>query len=123
MIVGIGTDLVGISRFAAGMARTPSLAARLFTEAEQVTPSGAPRRAESLAVRFAAKEAAAKTLGAPRGCRFLDCEVVSDVDGRPNLRITGVLAEAAAERGVTCWHVSLTHDADTAVAFVVAERA
>ena len=60
MIVGIGTDLVSISRFAAALRRTPALAERLITPAERAGPDGQPRSTASLAARFAAKEAAAK---------------------------------------------------------------
>ena len=122
MIVGIGTDLVSISRFAAALRRTPALAERLFTPAERAGPDGQPRSTASLAARFAAKEAAAKAVGAPAGYQLADCEVVSGPGGRPELRIGGRLAQVAAERGVSAWHVSLTHDAGAAVAFVVAER-
>lgn len=121
MIIGVGTDLVGVRRFAATLRRTPALAARLFTAGEQVTTGGGPRSARSLAARFAAKEAAAKAMGSPAECGFLDCEVVSGADGRPTLRVSGRLAELADSRGVTAWHVSLTHDADVASAFVIAE--
>ncbi|APU17599.1 MULTISPECIES: holo-ACP synthase [Actinoalloteichus] len=123
MIVGIGTDLVGVVRFEAVIARTPDLLDRVFCPEERITGSGGDRSARSLAARFAAKEAAAKALGAPAGCGFRDCEVVTAADGRPTLRITGVLAEHAARLGVLRWHVSLTHDADLAAAIVIAEAA
>ncbi|GAA4844162.1 holo-ACP synthase [Saccharopolyspora rosea] len=122
MIVGVGTDLVGVARFAAALRRTPALADRVFTTGERFTAAGRPRSARSLAARFAAKEAAAKALGAPRGYRFADCEVRSEPSGRPVLRVSGHLGAVAAAAGVTDWHVSLTHDADLACAFVVAER-
>jgi holo-[acyl-carrier protein] synthase len=41
--------------------------------------------------------------------------------GAPRLVVTGRAAELAAERGVTSWHLSLSHDGDAAVAMVVAE--
>ncbi|QUH05132.1 holo-ACP synthase [Saccharopolyspora erythraea] len=121
MIVGIGTDLVGVVRFGESLERTPALAERVFTPAERRTRDGAARSVTSLAARFAAKEAAAKALGVPSGCRFTDCEVLQADDGRPSLRVSGRLARAAEARGVTAWHVSLTHDAEMASAFVVAE--
>ena len=65
MIIGVGIDVCPIERFAGSLARTPSLRDRLFTAAEQVTPAGSARTGESLAARFAAKEALAKALGAP----------------------------------------------------------
>src|SRR5204863_8503051 len=83
VIIGVGTDLVGVRRFAATLRRTPALAERLFTPAERVTGRGGPRSARSLAARFAAKEAAAKALGAPPGYRFTDCEVVAEPSRQP----------------------------------------
>ncbi|MEN3610380.1 holo-ACP synthase [Plantactinospora sp. ZYX-F-223] len=122
MIVAVGIDVVLVDRFARALARTPLLADRLFTEAERATGSGGPRSAESLAARFAAKEAVAKALGAPVGLRWHDCEVVADPDGRPWLTVSGTVAAAATERGVQRWHLSLSHDGGIASAMVVAER-
>ncbi|SDN13474.1 holo-ACP synthase [Allokutzneria albata] len=122
MIVGIGTDIVGVRRFERLLERTPRMLDRLFTEAERRTRKGELRRPSSLAVRFAAKEAVVKALGAPHGYQLLECEVVAAPDNRPSVRLTGVLADAAEAAGVGSWHVSLTHDADIAAAFVVAER-
>ncbi len=121
MIVGIGIDVVLVERFAKALARTPLLADRLFSEAERLTASGNARSPESLAARFAAKEAVAKALGAPPGLHWHDCEIVSDPDGRPWLTVSGTVAAAAAERGVTRWHLSLSHDGGIASAMVIAE--
>jgi holo-[acyl-carrier protein] synthase len=122
VIVAVGIDVVLVERFTRALARTPLLADRLFTKAELVTPSGNPRSAESLAARFAAKEAVAKALGAPAGLHWHDCEVVADPDGRPWLTVSGTVAAAAAERGVRRWHLSLSHDGGIASAMVVAEQ-
>jgi holo-[acyl-carrier protein] synthase len=121
VIVAVGMDVVLVERFAAALARTPLLADRLFTESERLTPSGNPRSPESLAARFAAKEAMAKALGAPSGLSWYDCEIVTDPDGRPWLTVTGTVAAAAAERGITRWHLSLSHDGGIASAMLVAE--
>ncbi|MCX4470016.1 holo-ACP synthase [Micromonospora sp. NBC_01655] len=122
MIVAVGIDVVLVERFAKALARTPLLADRLFTEAERHTAAGNPRSSESMAARFAAKEAVAKALGAPVGLSWHDCEVVPDPDGRPRLTVSGTVAAAAAERGVNRWHLSLSHDGGIASAMVVAER-
>jgi len=121
VIVSVGIDVVLVERFGRALARTPLLTDRLFTEAERMTSSGNPRSAESLAARFAAKEAVAKALGAPSGLHWHDCEIVTDPDGRPWLTVAGTVEEAAAERGVTRWHLSLSHDGGIASAMVVAE--
>lgn len=115
MIVGVGIDVVEIARLAAALDRTQQLATRLFTESEQ----GLPTR--SLAARFAAKEAVAKALGAPRGLLWTDVEVINGTHGRPELNVYGTVAAAAARAGVTRWHVSLSHDGGLAAAVVIAE--
>ncbi|MBX6765714.1 MAG: holo-ACP synthase, partial [Actinomadura rubrobrunea] len=115
MIVGVGVDVVDVARFERALARTPGLRDRLFTERERGLA------VQSLAARFAAKEAVAKALGAPRGLRWTDAEVRRADDGRPTLRVTGTVARAAADRGVTHWHVSLSHDGGIATAVVIVE--
>lgn len=117
---GIGIDIVSVTRFAAALARTPGLTARLFREEELVTAAGLRRSAASLAARFAAKEATAKALGVPRGMDWHHCSVVSDASGRPRLEITATVQAAAERLGITGWELSLTHDAGIAAAIVVA---
>ena len=121
MIVGVGIDVVPVARFAESLERTPSMAARLFTDAELVTLHGEPRSPESLAARFAAKEALAKALGAGGGMHWTDAEVLVDDAGAPFLSVGGTVAERAASLGVTRWHVSLSHDGGIASATVIAE--
>jgi holo-[acyl-carrier protein] synthase len=115
VIVGVGIDVVEVARLARALERTPGLARRLFTAAEQGRP------VESLAARFAAKEAVAKALGAPGGLHWTDAEVVQLDNGRPVLRLTGGVAEEAEAQGITTWHLSLSHDGGVATAVVVAE--
>ena len=116
MIVGVGIDVVQVDRIERALARTPTLAGRLFTPGEQASTRG-----ESLAARFAAKEAVAKALGAPGGLRWTDAEVVSEPHGRPRLVLHGGAAAAAAAQGIRTWHLSLSHDGGIATALVVAE--
>jgi holo-[acyl-carrier protein] synthase len=115
-IVGVGVDVVDVARLGAALERTPSLAARVFTEQER---SG--RSVASLAARFAAKEAVGKALGNPGSLSWQDAEVLVADNGRPHLRITGAAAQEAEAQGVTSWHLSLTHDGGIATALVVAE--
>jgi holo-[acyl-carrier protein] synthase len=115
VILGIGTDVVEITRLAESLARTPSLRRRLFTPDEAVLP------VESLAARFAAKEALAKALGAPGGLSWQDAEVVTGDRGRPAFELRGAVSAAATALGVSRVHLSLSHDGGTALAFVVLE--
>lgn len=115
MIVGIGVDLVDIPRFERSIARTPRLLPRLFSPAERMLK---PR---SLAARYAAKEALIKALGGSDGVHWTDIEVVPEASGRPRFSLTGSTAAVVAERGITAMHLSLSHDAGLATAYVVVE--
>jgi holo-[acyl-carrier protein] synthase len=123
VIVGVGIDVVAVGRFVQALARTPTLAERAFTAAERVMAGGRPRSAESLAARFAAKEAVAKALGAPGNLRWHDAEVTVVGAGQPALAVRGTVAARAGELGVTRWHLSLSHDGGIATAVVIAESA
>jgi holo-[acyl-carrier protein] synthase len=115
VIIGVGIDVVDVARFAAVLDRTPRLRDRLFTDAERSLPIN------SLAARFAAKEAVAKALGAPSGMHWHDAEVHRGVDGRPHLEVRGTVQARVDALGITSLHLSLSHDAGIASAVVVAE--
>lgn len=121
MIVGVGIDVCPVERFSSVSDRTSSILDKLFTESEQVTPSGTPRTAASLAARFAAKEALSKALGAPGGMAWHDAEVTVGEHGAPSLEVRGTVKARADELGVKRWHVSLSHDGGLATAIVIAE--
>ncbi|MDQ3505012.1 MAG: holo-ACP synthase [Actinomycetota bacterium] len=121
MIVGVGIDVVPVERFEKALTRTPRMRAKLFTAGEQRSASGRARHVESLAARFAAKEALAKALGAPGGLAWTDAEVHADRNGDPRLEISGTVAARAAALGVTRLHLSISHDGGIASAVVIAE--
>jgi holo-[acyl-carrier protein] synthase len=115
MIVGIGVDLVDIPRFERQLARTPRLLERLFAPAER------PLAPRSLAARYAAKEALIKALGGSDGVHWTEIEIVSDAAGKPSFSLTGSTATVIADRGIAAVHLSMSHDAGLAVAYVVAD--
>ncbi|MDN3311583.1 holo-ACP synthase [Microbacterium oryzae] len=116
MIVGIGVDVVDIARFERTLTRTPRLRERLFTPAERPLPL------RSLAARYAAKEALIKALGGSEGLTWTEAEVARNGEREaPRFEFSGATADAIAARGVTTVHLSLSHDAGLAVAYVVAE--
>lgn len=123
--MGVGVDAVDVERFRQGLARYPRLAGRLFTGGELADVEGTRDPAERLAARFAAKEGVMKALGVGLW-RFAwhDVEVEREpASGAPSLRLVAGAAELARDRGVSRWHVSLTHTSQLAVAVVVAEGA
>jgi holo-[acyl-carrier protein] synthase len=120
VIVGIGVDVVDIARFERGLIRTPALLDRLFADSEQVK-EGKPMALRSLAGRFAAKEALIKALGDSTGVQWHDMRVVSDALGNPGFELHDSTKAIAAARGITAIHLSMSHDAGFAVAYVIAE--
>lgn len=121
MIIGIGVDVVALDRFESLMNRQPTFLDRVLTTREQQRADGSLRSVASLAGRFAAKEAVAKCLGAPAGLKWHDCEVLTDIAGKPRLEIAGTVGDFARSLRITRWHISLTHDGGHAIAYVIAE--
>lgn len=119
MKLAVGTDLVQIDRLAALVQQYGErFTGRVFTSAELADCAG---RAESLAARWAAKEAAAKALGVGIGqVAFRELEVVRGASGQPGLLLHGRAAALAADLGLSHWALSLAHDGGLALAFVVA---
>lgn len=113
--------MVNVPKFGATLRAAPGFTSTFFTSRESVDETGVKRSESSLAARFAAKEALAKALGAPKGLRWHDCEVLSGPHGEPYLATRGALEVAERELGIESWHLSLASEGDMAVAYVVAE--
>jgi len=120
VIVGIGVDVVDIARFERALQRTPTLTSRLFSESEQLK-DGVRLPLRSLAGRFAAKEALIKALGDSAGVTWHDMRVVSDGLGNPSLELHNSTKTIADRRGIDTVHLSMSHDAGIAIAYVIAE--
>lgn len=124
MIVGLGTDVVGIPRVREVLERHRGrFLERWFDPREAALIAGAGDGAERAAGRWAAKEAAAKALG----CGFADGIVPSAIavipgpSGAPRLELSGPALARALALGATRWHVSLSHADGVAVAVVILE--
>lgn len=121
MILGVGIDLVEIDRFRRTLHRRPGLIDRLFTEGEREYAAGRADPAERLAARFAAKEAALKSMGVGIGAvGWHDLEIRRDEDGRPTLAIGGRAAALADSLGIIRFELSITHTGSLAQAEVIA---
>ena len=121
-IRGIGVDAVDIERFCTSLARTPTMRERLFTQIEldYVAPKIDP--VPSLAARFAAREAVMKAMGLGLGAfGFHEVWVERADSGVPSLQVTGRALELAVNRGITSWHLTITHSDLIAIAYVIAE--
>jgi holo-[acyl-carrier protein] synthase len=124
LIVGTGTDLTEIERIADSAKRFGDrFLKRIYTEAELRYCLRKKNSAESLAARFAAKEAGAKALGTgiAKGVGWREIEVTHLPGGRPTLIFHGRAADRAATMGVTGAHLSLSHSREMAIATVILE--
>ncbi len=124
MIVGIGNDLVQVSRIKAIVKRQGHrFAQRILTEEELGTLKNHRYPEKFLAKRFAAKEAAAKALGTgiADGVSFHDFQVDHDKLGAPLLSLSGRALELAGLKSITSWHLSITDEKKYALAMVIAE--
>lgn len=125
--IGVGVDLVEVSRVAAIIADKGSrVFERLLTAAERAYCESRPDPATHVAVRLAAKEAVYKALqgsAAARGIGWRDIEVTRAPDGRPAVELSGLAAARARELKVANVLLSLSHTHQAAVAVVVLERA
>jgi len=129
MIYGIGTDIIQISRIEAALSRNgdrfaqrilgPEEYAKYLRRRDKVEVRGI----RFLATRFAAKEAFSKAIGLGmrmpmtwRGVQFLNAP-----GGRPIAVANGVLKQYMDNNGLSA-QVTLTDEADYAVAFVIVEK-
>lgn len=121
-IIGIGVDLIEVERIRAAWNRFGQrFLNRLFTPGEQAYALRRPDPAESLAARFAAKEAVMKALGTGRyGVSWREIEVVRSPGGRPGITLLGRTRALARLMGVRAWHLSLSHSREQAVAHAIA---
>jgi holo-[acyl-carrier protein] synthase len=125
MIIGSGIDMVEIRRIQHSVDRYGRrFLDRVFTQSEQAYCLRKRNSAESLAARFAAKEAGAKALGTgiSYGVNWLEIEVVREPSGRPTLQFHGRAGQIAARMGMIHAALSITHTAEFAMASVVLEK-
>ncbi|UXZ55315.1 holo-ACP synthase [Halomonas sp. 7T] len=124
MIVGIGSDIARVERFARAIQRHgPRFAARILGPQEQAVWRQKGEPEAYLAKRFAAKEAFVKALGLGlrSGMRWSDIQVVNDALGKPSFMLSGEAQRLFQATGASSAHVTLSDEADYAVAFVILE--
>lgn len=124
MIFGVGTDIVAVGRLERLLARYgDKLARRILTPRELAQYAGAKQPGRLLAKRFAAKEAFGKALGV--GIRYpatlRSVGVGHDAKGKPCYELSAVLSQLLEEQGLRA-HLSISDEAEFAVAFAVLER-
>ncbi len=121
MIIGIGCDVVEISRIEKLIEKETAVN-RIFTAKEREIFEKQSNKAQWAAGRFAAKEAASKALKAGISKCPLNCvEVLYDENGAPTLAFLDGAQKLL--KGINYkTHISITHDAGIAQAFVIVEE-
>ena len=118
MFIRVGVDIVSVERVERALARWEDrFLARVYTPREREACRG---RAESLAARFAAKEAVLKALGCglDNGISWQDVEILGR-GTEPRVCLHRAASARAREIGIQEWAVSLSHDQGMAIAVVV----
>lgn len=122
MIFGIGTDITKVSRFERWVS-SPELIERFFNENERFKSGSKLSLCEHYAARFAAKEAFSKALGTGLCFDLKDVYIKKDDNGEPELCFSEKVEKLICERCGKCKvFVSLSHEKEYAVAFVVIEK-
>ena len=125
MIIAVGVDVIEVARIKQAVDHPEwgeRFRVRVYTPDEIAYCLERRRYAESFAARFAAKEAVMKALGRGfgDGIGWREIEVVRG-SGQPAIVLHGQARALAAALGISRWHLSLTHTARTATAYVIAE--
>jgi holo-[acyl-carrier protein] synthase len=118
-------DLVEVARIAGAVEKHGDrFLRRIYTPDELAyCLSRGQQRDESLAARYAAKEAAWKALGVPPALRWTDLEVTSARTGAaPGIRFSRLALDAANALGVSSTLLTMTHASGVAAAVVVLSR-
>ncbi|MBC6713798.1 holo-ACP synthase [Treponema sp. Marseille-Q3903] len=123
MIYGIGSDIAEVKRFEKWV-KNPQMIDRFFNEREVSKGKNIFAMCQHLAVRFAAKEAFSKALGTGlSGFELKDVYITKDENGKPFLNFQKSAINLLKERCGECRvHVSLSHEKEYALAFVVIEK-
>jgi len=124
MITGVGIDAVHVKRMERWLLNSKLLERYFNPEEIESAASRGKGGAQSLAARFAAKEAFGKALGTGlAGITLKDIAVLNRDCGKPEMKLSGTARDALAKSGADSVHISLTHERETAIAMIVLERA
>lgn len=121
MPAGLGVDIIEISRIKDAVQRTPRILHRLFTENELTDYRERGGRTETLAGKFAAKEAVVKAMGTGlREFPWTDIEILPDSLGKPRCLFRGKAAERVQELNISAVLISIAHNRTMAIANAIA---
>jgi holo-[acyl-carrier-protein] synthase len=123
MIYGIGIDIIKVERMREAVERWGEKFLRKIFTGNEITYCYRKKDPYlSLSVRFAAKEALIKAIGLRGSVTFRDIEVLNDAHGKPAFAAHGELHDVLKKNSIRRAHLSLSHERDYGIAFVVLEK-
>lgn len=122
MVVGLGTDIIEISRIAE-LVDKENFCKKYFSDRENEYFDSKKNKYEKVAGNYAAKEAFSKALGTGiRDFALREVEILRDELGKPYIELSGDAKKAAQKTWIKRFHVSISHCRDYATATVIAEK-
>jgi len=124
MITGIGIDIIEVKRMERWLNKSDLL--KRYFHPQEITLAFSRKKiaAQTLAARFAAKEAFGKALGTGlAGIELKDIIVINNDKGKPDVKLTGTAENEFVKSGANKVHLSLTHERENAIAMIVLEGA
>jgi len=124
MITGIGVDIIEVKRMELWLDKSDLL--KRYFNPQEITLAFSRKKsaAQTLAARFAAKEAFGKALGTGlAGIELKDIIVINNDKGKPDIKLTGTAENEFGKSGANKVHLSLTHERENAIAMIVLEGA
>jgi holo-[acyl-carrier protein] synthase len=122
VVVGVGTDILGVERLHDVLEDTSSgFVDRIFTEREKTQADESGDALSYFATRFAGKEAVFKCFNIHGNVRLNEIEIIDGETGQPQVTLLGNFLEIARDKGVRDVKISLAYENDYAVAFAIAQ--
>jgi len=122
MITGVGIDIVRVNRMERWLVNSKLLQRFFHHDELEIVFSRGKTAAQSLAAKFAAKEAFGKALGTGLANIELKDIMILSSGGKPEIKVCGTAQRALEKSGANRMHISLTHERENAVAMVVLEE-
>jgi len=124
MITGIGIDIIEVKRMERWLDNSALLERYFHPQEITLAFSRKKSAAQTLAARFAAKEAFGKALGTGLArIELKDIIVINNDNGKPDIKLTGTAENEFEKSGADKVHLSITHERENAVAMIVLEGA
>ncbi len=121
MIAGTGIDIVEIERIKK-LTQNNRFFTRVFTAGEMSLFEESRFRPETIAGRYACKEAVLKALGLGLcDIPLTNIEILKEQSGRPVVALCGAASEYAKSLNIKRIHITISHDGGYAIASAIAE--